>query len=121
MVVGRASRHRFNKNSFLQNGYCWTGRERRIVSAGNQRSIYLRISFIFSSVGLLVGRGGKTERDMDQRLFVFVPFSYFEFTLFQLQTYVIITCNLSFPLMALVFLVLVHVAEFATPIMSVAE
>lgn len=59
---------------------------------------------------------------MDQRLFVFVPFSYFEFlTLFQLQTYVIITCNLSFPLMALVFLVLVHVAEFATPIMSVAE
>lgn len=57
MVVAHASRHRFNKNTFLQNGYCWTRRERRVVPAGNQRSIYLRISFIFSSVGLLVGRG----------------------------------------------------------------
>lgn len=55
------------------------GREGRVVSAGNQRSIYLRISFIFSSVGLLVGRGGKTERDMRQHVFVFIPFFFLFF------------------------------------------
>lgn len=54
------------------------GREGRVVSAGNQRSIYLRISFIFSSVGLLVGRG-KNGAGYASAPICFHPFFFFFF------------------------------------------
>lgn len=56
------------------------GREGRVVSAGNQRSIYLRISFIFSSVGLLVGRG-KNGAGYASAPICFHPFFFFFFFL----------------------------------------